>query len=515
MVSKQWFVRMEPLAKPAIEAVEKGEITFVPERFTKNYLNWMRATRDWCISRQLWWGHQIPAWYCDACGEMIVSKDEPTVCPKCGGHLTQDPDTLDTWFSSALWPFSTLGWPDRTKELDFFYPTDTLVTGYDIIGFWVSRMIFSGLAYTGKVPFKTVLIHGLVRDEQGRKMSKSLGNGIDPIEVIDEYGADALRFMLVSGNAPGNDMRYSSDKVKASANFANKMWNASRYVLMNLPENFDASQGLPETLTNEDKWIVSALNRTVREVTENLDRFELGVALAKIYDFAWDCFCDWYIELTKPRISAGETGVCRVLVWVLKNILKLLHPFMPFVTEELWQNVTDDGSSVMVSDWPVYDAKLDFPAEEKATARLMEAISAVRSARADRNVPPSKKAHLLIETPFAAEFAAAAPFFERLASASGVEASETITAPADAITLVTSGAKIFIPLDELIDKDKERARLTKEKENLEGEIARTNAKLQNENFVSRAPAQVVEAERVKLAAAEEKLKKVAEELGRL
>ena len=515
MVSKQWFVKMEPLAKPAIEAVEKGEITFVPERFTKHYLHWMRATRDWCISRQLWWGHQIPAWYCDACGEMIVSKDEPTVCPKCGGHLTQDPDTLDTWFSSALWPFSTLGWPDRTKELDFFYPTDTLVTGYDIIGFWVSRMIFSGLAYTGKVPFKTVLIHGLVRDEQGRKMSKSLGNGIDPIEVIDEYGADALRFMLVSGNAPGNDMRYSSDKVKASANFANKMWNASRYVLMNLPENFDASQGLPETLTNEDKWIVSALNRTVREVTENLDRFELGVALAKIYDFAWDCFCDWYIELTKPRISAGETGVCRVLVWVLKNILKLLHPFMPFVTEELWQNVTDDGSSVMVSDWPVYDAKLDFPAEEKATARLMEAISAVRSARADRNVPPGKKAHLLIETPFAAEFAAAAPFFERLASASGVEASETITAPADAITLVTSGAKIFIPLDELIDKDKERARLTKEKENLEAEIARTNAKLQNENFVSRAPAQVVEAERVKLAAAEEKLKKVAEELGRL
>ncbi len=515
MVSKQWFVKMEPLAGPAIEAVEKGDITFVPERFTKNYLNWMRGTRDWCISRQLWWGHQIPAWYCDTCGETVVSKDEPTVCPKCGGHLTQDPDTLDTWFSSALWPFSTLGWPEETEELAYFYPTDTLVTGYDTIGFWVSRMIFSGLAYTGKVPFKTVLIHGLVRDEQGRKMSKSLGNGIDPIEVINEYGADALRFMLVSGNSPGNDMRYSSDKVKASANFANKIWNATRYVLMSLPEGFAVTGGLPETLAAEDKWILSTFNRTVKEVTDNLDRFELGVALSKIYDFAWDCFCDWYIELSKPRISAGETDVCRVLTYVLTGILKLLHPFMPFVTEELWQNITDDGSSVMVSAWPTYDDALSFPEEEKATARLMEAISAIRSRRAEMNVPPSRKARLLIETPFTAEFAAAEPFFLRMAFASAVEVGDRLSAPADAVTLVTEGAKMYIPLDELVDKEKEKARLLKEKENLEGEIARTNGKLNNENFVSRAPAQVVDAERTKLAAAKEKLQKVTEELEKL
>ena len=506
---------MAPLAEPAIKAVEDGRITFVPERFTKNYLNWMRATRDWCISRQLWWGHRIPAWYCDGCGATVVSKTEPTVCPHCGGKLTQDPDTLDTWFSSALWPFSTLGWPEKTAELDYFYPTDTLVTGYDIIGFWVSRMIFSGLAYTDDIPFKTVLIHGLVRDEQGRKMSKSLGNGIDPIEVIDEFGADALRFMLVSGNAPGNDMRYSSDKVKASGNFANKMWNASRFVLMNLPENFDASAGLPESLTNEDKWIVSSLNRTIKEVTDNLDKFELGVALAKIYDFAWDNFCDWYIELSKPRLASGEADVCRVLVWVLKNILKLLHPFMPFVTEELWQNVTDDGSSVMMSDWPAYDPSLDFSKEEAAASRMMEAISAIRSRRAEMNVPPSRKAKVMIETPFVSEFAAAEPFFIRLAGASEVECNERISAPADAVTIVSEGAKIYIPLDELVDKEKEKARLSKEKAALEADIERTESKLSNENFVSRAPAQVVEAERAKLNSAKEKLSKIDEELNKL
>ena len=408
-----------------------------------------------------------------------------------------------------------MGWPDKTEEFDYFYPTSVLVTGYDIIFFWVSRMIFSGLEHTGKVPFSTVLIHGLVRDEQGRKMSKSLGNGIDPLEVIDEYGADALRFMLVSGNSPGNDMRYSSDKVKASANFANKMWNASRFVLMNLPEGFDVKQGLPETLTAEDKWIISTLNRTVKEVTENLDKFELGVALAKIYDFAWDCFCDWYIELTKPRISAGETGVCRVLVYVMQNILKLLHPFMPFVTEELWQNIFDDGSSVMVSQWPVYDASLDFPEEEKATARLMEAITAIRSRRAEMNVPPSKKAKVMIETSFVDEFNSASPYFIRLASASEVEVAEKVEAPSDAVTIVSTGAKIYIPLDELVDKEKEKARLTKERDNLIAEISRVKSKLDNESFVSRAPANVVEAERSKLAVAEEKLTKVNEELSKL
>ena len=514
-VSKQWFVSMKPLAEPAVEAVRKGEVKFVPERFDKIYYHWMENIRDWCISRQIWWGHRIPAWYCDACGEMHVSKTDLDTCPKCGAVLRQDEDTLDTWFSSALWPFSTMGWPDKTEEFDYFYPTSVLVTGYDIIFFWVSRMIFSGLEHTGKVPFSTVLIHGLVRDEQGRKMSKSLGNGIDPLEVIDEYGADALRFMLVSGNSPGNDMRYSSDKVKASANFANKMWNASRFVLMNLPEGFDVKQGLPENLTAEDKWIVSTLNRTVKEVTENLDKFELGVALAKIYDFAWDCFCDWYIELTKPRISAGETEVCRVLVYVMQNILKLLHPFMPFVTEELWQNIFEDESSVMVSEWPVYCECRNFPEEEKATARLMEAITAIRSRRAEMNVPPSKKAKVMIETEFVTEFNAASPYFIRLASASEVEVCEKIEAPADAVTIVSTGAKIYIPLDELVDKEKEKARLTKERDTLIAEINRVKSKLDNESFVSRAPANVVEAERSKLAVAEEKLTKVNEELNKL
>ena len=514
-VSKQWFVSMKPLAAPAIEAVKKGEARFVPERFEKVYFHWMENIRDWCISRQIWWGHRIPAWYCDDCGETVVSKTDPERCPRCGGKLRQDEDTLDTWFSSALWPFSTLGWPEKTPEYDYFYPTSVLVTGYDIIFFWVSRMIFSGIEHTGKVPFSTVLIHGLVRDEQGRKMSKSLGNGIDPLEVIARYGADALRFMLVSGNSPGNDMRYSQDKVKASANFANKMWNASRYVLMNLPEGFDVSRPLPEKLADEDKWIVSEFNRTVKEVTDNLDRFELGVALAKIYDFAWDSFCDWYIELTKPRISAGEEEVCGVLVWVLKGILKLLHPFMPFVTEELWKNLTDDGSSVMVSSWPESSVKLDFPEEEKSARRLMGAISAVRSRRADMNVPPSRKAKLMIETELTEQFAAAEPYFVRLASASGVETGKKLVPPADAVTIVTEGAKIYIPLDELVDREKEKARLEKEKESIESDIARVLGKLDNESFVSRAPARVVEAEREKLSAAKEKLAKVEEELSRL
>ncbi len=505
MVSKQWFVKMEPLAGPAIEAVEKGEITFVPERFTKNYLNWMRATRDWCISRQLWWGHRIPAWYCDACGETVVAKDVPTVCPKCGcTHLEQDPDTLDTWFSSALWPFSTLGWPENTDELDYFYPTDTLVTGYDIIGFWVSRMIFSGIAYTGKIPFKTVLIHGLVRDSQGRKMSKSLGNGVDPLEEIDKYGADALRFMLATGNSPGNDMRYMTDKVEASRNFANKLWNAARFLLMNFGDR-EVALTLPTELTLEDKWILSRYNELVGAVTDNLEKFELGIAVGKLYDFIWDNFCDWYIELCKARLQGdGADNACRVLLYVMTGMLKLLHPFMPFITEEIWQSLPHEGDSLMVTVWPVYDAALNFPAEEKEMERIMEAIRGIRNRRAEMNVPPSKKADLYIETAFADTFAAGVPFLQRLASAANVQVGDSFDVPG-AVSIVTAAATVKIPLDALVDKAAELARLEKEKAGVQKQLDGVLARLNNKAFTDKAPEAVVAGAREQAAQLQEKL----------
>ena len=413
-VSKQWFVKMQPLAEPAIEAVKQGKTKFVPERFDKTYYHWMENIKDWCISRQLWWGHRIPAYYCQDCGEMVVSKETVSVCPKCGSHnMKQDEDTLDTWFSSALWPFSTLGWPENTEDLKYFYPTSTLVTGYDIIFFWVARMIFSGVEHMGEVPFDTVLIHGLVRDAQGRKMSKSLGNGIDPMEVIDEFGADALRFMLATGNSPGNDMRYTPERITASRNFANKLWNATRFILMNLSEETDKVE-LPSELLAEDKWVLSKYNNLIREVTANLEKFELGIAVQKLYDFIWDILCDWYIELTKARLNAGgETSVNaqKVLVYVMSNTLKLLHPFMPFITEEIWQALPHDGESIMIAKYPEYDSALSFEKEEADFERVMEAIRTIRNARAEKNIPPSKKAAVYVETPYEEIFMNAAPFF--------------------------------------------------------------------------------------------------------
>lgn len=516
-VSKQWFVKMEPLAKPAIDAVKNGETQFVPERFDKTYYHWMENIKDWCISRQLWWGHRIPAYYCDDCGEVMVVKEAPCKCSKCGSeHLRQDEDTLDTWFSSALWPFSTLGWPNHTEELDYFYPTSTLVTGYDIIFFWVARMIFSALEHTGKAPFKTVLFHGLVRDEQGRKMSKSLGNGIDPLEVIDEYGADALRFMLVNGNTPGNDMRYSNDKVKASRNFANKLWNATRFILMNLSDEVK-DLSLPDSLTIEDKWVLSKYNTLVKEVTENLDKFELGIAVSKLYDFIWDIFCDWYIELTKPRIAqGGDTAVSvqKVLVYVMGNTLKLLHPFMPFITEEIWQAIPNDSESIMISSWPVYQEALNFADEEKEFEKIMDAIKGIRNARAEKNIPPSRKAAVYIAAESVDVFVQCKAFFEKLASASDVYTAAEFNIE-NAMQVVTNSARIFIPMEELIDKDKELERLNKEKAFCEKEIKMFQGKLSNEKFVSKAPAAVVEAEREKLAKMEEKLSHVLESIAAL
>ena len=515
-VSTQWFVKMEPLAGPAIDAVKNGETKFVPERFEKVYFHWLENIRDWCISRQIWWGHQIPAFYCDDCGEMVVTKENSAVCPKCGKPMRQDPDTLDTWFSSALWPFSTLGWPDNTEDLKYFYPTNTLVTGYDIIFFWVIRMMFSGLENMGKAPFDTVLIHGLVRDAQGRKMSKSLGNGIDPLEEIEKYGADALRFMLATGNAPGNDMRYTDEKVKASRNFANKLWNASRYVLMNLPEDFKFG-GLPEELNIEDKWILSSFNRLAKEVNENLESFELGVAVAKLYDFIWDVYCDWYIELTKPRIAAGgktaETAQ-DVLVFVLQGMLKLLHPFMPFITEEIWSAVSEDDVPCILSKFPEYDEKLNFETEEKQFGKIIEAIKGIRNRRSEMNVPPSKKAAVHIETAEAEIFEQGRMFFERLASASEVEIAAKVNVP-DAVTVVTDSARIFIPMDELVDKDKELARLNKEKAAVQKDIDFSSGKLNNQGFISKAPAQQVEAEKAKLAKAQEKMAKIEQSIAAL
>lgn len=512
-ISKQWFVKMESLAKPAIDAVKNGETKFVPERFDKIYFHWLENIKDWCISRQLWWGHQIPAFYCDECGETVVTKENSAVCPKCGKPMRQDEDTLDTWFSSALWPFSTLGWPDKTDDLEYFYPTNTLVTGYDIIFFWVVRMMFSGIEHMGKVPFDTVLIHGLVRDSKGQKMSKSLGNGIDPLEVIANHGADALRFMLATGNSPGNDMRYMDEKVKASRNFANKLWNASRFVMMNLPDDFEF-KGLPEKLTIEDKWVVSKFNTLAKEVNDNLDKFEIGVAVAKIYDFIWDIYCDWYIELTKPRINAGgetKESAQAVLVWVLRGMLKLLHPFMPFITEEIWQVLTDESGALMLESFPVYDEKLSYPDEEKSFEKIISAIRGIRNRRTEMNIPPSKKAKIFIETADRELFEDCSVFFEKLASASEVETAEKYDMP-DAVTVVTDSARVFIPMNELIDRDKEIARLEKEKTAVQKDIDFLSKKLNNQGFLAKAPEKLVEAEKAKLAKAEEKMTKILQSI---
>ena len=518
MVSKQWFVRMVPLAKPAIEAVEKGETKFVPERFTKNYLNWMNGTRDWCVSRQLWWGHRIPAWYCADCGGVTVSIDAPEKCCKCGSvNLTQDEDTLDTWFSSALWPFSTLGWPEKTKDLEHYYPTNTLVTGYDIIGFWVSRMIFSALEYTGQVPFDTVLIHGLVRDAQGRKMSKSLGNGIDPLEIIDNYGADALRFSLATGNSPGNDMRFLPEKIEASRNFANKLWNANRFILMNLDEDEPAPY-IPENLATEDKWIISRFNTLVKTVQNSLENYELGIAVQNLYDFIWDVFCDWYIEIAKIRLNGDNEEAKKtakaVLVYVMSNTLKLLHPFMPFITEEIWLALPHDGESIMISEWPKFDDALNFPVEETAMERIMSAIKAIRNRRAEMNVPPSKKAKLYIATKYIEEFTNGSVFMNRLASASEVEVGADFEIEGS-VSVVTESAKIFIPLNELVDFEAERARLQKELDAANKDLQFVSNKLNNPGFVAKAPEKVIAQEREKQAKYLDKIAMLEESLEKL
>ena len=497
-VSMQWFVKMQPLAEPAIDCVRSGKTKFVPERFEKVYFHWMENIRDWCISRQLWWGHRIPAFYCADCGEMTVSKDDITTCPKCGGtHVHQDEDTLDTWFSSALWPFSTLGWPDNTEELDFFYPTNTLVTGYDIIFFWVARMIFSGMENMKAQPFDTVFIHGIIRDELGRKMSKSLGNGVDPLVLIDKYGADALRFFLATGNSPGNDMRFSDKRVESCRNFANKLYNASRFVHMNI-DDFGVECKLPESLTTEDKWIINAVNTVAKEVSENLDKFELGIAVQKLYDFIWDCYCDWYIELTKSRLrEEGETAqnARQVLTWVLERTLRLLHPFMPFITEEIWQTLphADDaqGETIMLCKYPEYDEALSFPEEAKTTEKIMEAITAIRTRRNEMNVPPSKKAKVYIATKNTATYEQGAKFIISLASATEVEIADEFDLEG-AVTIVIGDAKIYIPMNELVDKEAELARLKKEYAQVEKMLKQDEGKLANEGFMAKAPAAVVE-----------------------
>ena len=491
-VSKQWFVKMKPLAGPAIDAVKNGDTQFVPPHFEKTYFHWLENIRDWCISRQLWWGHQIPAFYCDDCGETVVTKENEANCPKCGKPMRQDPDTLDTWFSSALWPFSTLGWPDHTPELDYFYPTSVLVTGYDIIPFWVMRMMFSGLEHVGKVPFGKVLIHGLVRDAQGRKMSKSLGNGIDPLEVIDQFGADALRLTLVTGNAPGNDMRYSEEKITASRNFANKLWNAARFIHMNI-DDYDVKNELPDKLAAEDKWIVSTLNTVIQEVTENLEKYELGVAVQKLYDFIWDCLCDWYIELTKSRLqSEGNSAqnARQVLVWVMTQSLKLLHPFMPFITEEIWQSMPHSGETIMLEEYPVYTEEHSFPEAEKQMNMIMDAIKAIRNRRSEMNVPPSRKAKVFIAAKDAVTFQNGRLFFSRLASASEVNVAESYDIDG-AVTIVTADAKIYIPMDELVDKDAELKRLNKELETAQKDLMFNEKKLNNQGFMAKAPEKVV------------------------
>ncbi|MBR4890021.1 MAG: valine--tRNA ligase [Clostridia bacterium] len=516
ITSKQWFVKMQPLADKALEVVRDGRVKFVPDRFSKTYTNWMENVHDWCISRQLWWGHRIPAFYCDDCGETTVSREDITVCPKCGGKVTQDVDVLDTWFSSALWPFSTLGWPEKTEDLEYFYPTSVLVTGYDIIFFWVARMIFSGMEHMNKEPFKHVLIHGLVRDSQGRKMSKSLGNGVDPLEVIEEFGADALRFTLATGNAPGNDMRYSTERVTASRNFANKIWNASRFVKMNLTID---KLSLPDAseLLLEDKWILDKYNSVVAEVTDNLEKFELGVAVSKLYDFIWDEFCDWYIELVKPRLYDAESATNivaqKVLSYVLSNTLKLLHPFMPFITEEIWLSLPHEGESIVISDWPKADDSLCFSKDAENLEIIKEALKAVRNKRAEMNIPPSKKAAMFIVTEKSDLFNSSKVFFQKLASASTVEIkSNKDGIEENAVAVIVNGAQIFIPMGELVDFEKEIERLENEKKTLLSEIKRVEGKLSNKGFVDKAPAHVVEEEKAKDEKYRQMLSKVEESL---
>ena len=519
LTSPQWFVKMKPLAKAAIDVVKDGRIKFVPERFTKIYLNWMENVHDWCISRQLWWGHQIPAWYCDDCGHITVSREDACECEQCRSkNIRREEDVLDTWFSSALWPFSTMGWPEKTADLSYWYPTSVMVTGYDIIFFWVARMIFSGMEQMKEEPFKTVFIHGLVRDSQGRKMSKSLGNGIDPLEMVEQYGADALRFNLITGNSPGNDMRFYVEKCEAMRNFCNKLWNASRFVMMNL--TIDKNE-LPEKLEIEDKWILSKLNDLTKEVCENMDSYELGVAAGKIYDFIWDSYCDWYIELTKPRLNGedeeAKLGAQKVLLYVLTEILKLIHPFIPFITEEIWQSLPHEGTALMLERYPAFDPALSFPEDEQNFEMVMTAIKAVRARRSEMNVPPSRKAHLIIVTDRKAAFEAGVSYICKLAYAS--EVSVTGEAPANTegmVSVVTDNARMFMPMAELVDLEKERARIQKELANAEKQLAGQIAKLSNQNFVTRAPEAVVNAEREKQAKLEaliENLKISLEQLG--
>jgi valyl-tRNA synthetase len=519
MASAQWFVKMKPLAKEAIEVVKDGRVKFVPDRFSKTYLHWMENVHDWCISRQLWWGHQIPAYYCEDCGEMTVAKEDVCTCPKCGSHkIHQEEDVLDTWFSSALWPFSTMGWPEKTPELDYFYPTSVLVTGYDIIFFWVARMIFSGMEHMKKEPFKTVYIHGLVRDAQGRKMSKSLGNGIDPLEIIDQYGADALRFTLITGNSPGNDMRFSMERVEASRNFANKIWNASRFIQMNL--TIDKVE-LPQELSIEDKWILSKFNTVVKEVTENIDRYELGIAAQKLYDFIWDVFCDWYIELVKPKLQNKEDLTeCEktqsVLCHVLSETMKLLHPFMPFITETIWQALPHEGESIMISKWPEYTSDLEFKTEEENMEVIMDGIRGIRNRRAEMNVPPSKKAKVIVVTDRPEVFEAGRVFMTKLAYASELEITDTM--PADTskmVSVVTKSAQLLIPMNELIDPEKEKERLTKEKKKVQKDIDFVMKKLNNAGFMAKAPENVIEEMREKAAKYEELMAKLDQSLSAL
>ncbi len=516
-VSKQWFVKMNPLATPAIDAVKNGETKFVPQRFEKVYFHWLENIRDWCISRQLWWGHRIPAWYCADCGEITVSKENATVCAHCGSkNIEQDPDTLDTWFSSALWPFSTLGWPEETEDFKHYYPTNTLVTGYDIIPFWVMRMMFSGIEQTGQVPFDTVLIHGLVRDSQGRKMSKSLGNGVDPLEVIDEYGADALRFSLATGNSPGNDMRYIPERVEASRNFANKLWNAARFLLMNL--NSDEVMPLPAALALEDKWIISKYNRLVGEVTDNLEKYELGLAIQKLYDFIWDIYCDWYIEISKARLGGEDEqsadAARAVLLYVFDGILKLLHPFMPFITEEIWQSIPHNGEAIMIAEWPKFSKELDFEGEEAEFEKIMSAIRAIRNRRNEMNVPPSKKAKVCIATSFADIFKKGEGFICRLASASAVEVADEFNLP-DAVCVITDDAKIYLPLAELVDFSAEIERLQKELEKANVDKDFFEKKLNNPNFVAKAPEQLVKTQREQLSKVLEKIEMIENQIAEL
>ena len=525
MIKQQWFVKMDDLIKPAVEGVKNGDIKLLPKRMEKTYFNWTDNIRDWCISRQLWWGHRIPAYYCDECGEMVVSKNAPEKCPKCGcTHMTQDPDTLDTWFSSALWPFSTLGWPEKTEDLDYFYPNDVLVTGYDIIFFWVIRMIFSGYEQMGKAPFHTVLFHGLVRDSQGRKMSKSLGNGIDPLEVIDKYGADALRLTLITGNAPGNDMRFYWERVEASRNFANKVWNASRFIMMNL-EGMEVTKPASSDLAPEDKWILSAVNTLTKDVTENMDKFELGIAVQKVYDFIWDEFCDWYIEIAKVRTykKDEDARAANSALWTLRTVLgqalKLLHPYMPFITEEIYCTLNPQEETIMLADWPVYKEEWNFPAEEEMLAHVKELVKGIRNLRTEMDVPPSRKAKVFIvseDKALCETFESMKKTYQNLISASEVDVqSDKAGIGEDAVSVVIPGAVVYMPLEDLVDMEKEKERLLKEEERLKKELARSHGMLNNEKFVSKAPAAKIQEEKDKLAKYEQMMATVQERLAQM